>query len=84
MPNLKKAVMSRLKDMTDFQKIVQGFKIFEEYLDPNDNPGEIAAEHDEIFVVGVHKDALGGDHREKLEAMDWSWDKRHECWKHFV
>jgi len=71
------------KDMTDFQKIVSGLKIFEEYLS-KDNPGEISAQHAEIWFTGVHKDALGGDDLKKLKAMDWMWDKNHDAWKRFT
>jgi len=71
------------KDMTDFQKIVEGLRVFQEYLSKK-NPGAISAGHDEIFVGGVHRDALGGDDLKMLEAMDWTWDKRHDCWQHFT
>ena len=71
-------VMLKPKNMTEFQKIVTGLKIFEEYLS-KENPGEIAAEHDEIFVSGVHRDALGGDDLAKLEAMDWQARRRLEA-----
>jgi hypothetical protein len=75
--------MRKPEDMTEFQQVVTGLKIFEEYLS-KENPGELAAEHDEIFFVGVHREALGGDDRKKLEAMGWTWDKRHQHWTHFV
>lgn len=69
--------------MTSFQRIVEGLRIIQSYLSA-ENPGEICAEHDEIFVHGVHFDAMGGDDRKKMEEMVWTWDPSLECWHHFV
>lgn len=69
--------------MTTFQKILEGLKIFESYLDAK-NPGSVAAEHDEIYVIGAHQDAIGGDDRKKLKAMGWSWDDKFDAWHRFV
>lgn len=75
--------MLKPQDMTEFQKVIEGLKIFESYLS-KDNPGEISAEHDEIYVGGVHPEAIGGDDLKKLKAMDWSWNKQYDAWHHFV
>ena len=69
------------KDMTQFQKVIQGLKIFEQYLSPKDNPGDVSAEHDMIYVGGVHPDALGGDDRKLLEAMGWEWNRSFAAWE---
>jgi len=69
--------------MSSFQQIVQGLQIFETYLDAK-NKGDISAEHDEIYVSGVHWDAVGGDDRKKLKAMGWSWDDSFNAWHRFV
>ena len=71
------------KDMTPSQKIVEGLRILQGYLS-DENPGDIACEHDEIYVSGAHRDALGGDDRAKLEAMDWRWNESFDSWQHFV
>jgi hypothetical protein len=71
------------KDMTSFQKFTSGLRIIEGYLS-RENPGDICAEHDEIFVHGVNRDALGGDDPVKLEAMGWTWDEDLGCWHRFV
>lgn len=68
------------KDMTQFQKVVTGLRIFEEYLSPKDNPGQIECLTNAMRVVGVHRDALGGDDRVKLEAMGWQWNAKRERW----
>lgn len=70
------------KDMTDFQKVVTGLRIFEEYLCPKEhNPGWIVCQADTMRVGGVHRDALGGNDRAKLEAMGWKWnDERCHWW----
>ena len=67
-------------DMTDFQTVWRGFRIFDAYLTPKDNPGWIVAQGDEIHVGGVHRDALGGDDLVKLEAMGWQWNDEHQHW----
>jgi hypothetical protein len=67
--------------MTTFQRVVTGLRIFEEYLSPKDNPGEVSAEHDVIYASGVHRDALGGDDRTKLEAMGWEWNESFAAWE---
>lgn len=66
--------------MTKFQKLVTGLRIFEEYLSPKGNPGEVQCVTDLIRVRGVHRDALGGDDRVKLEAMGWKWNDSRERW----
>jgi hypothetical protein len=71
------------KDMTRFQKVVEGLRVIQSYLS-NDNPGDICAEHDEIFAHGAHVDALGGDDLAKLKAMGWTWKEDLTCWHHFV
>jgi hypothetical protein len=71
------------KDMTEFQKIVEGLRVLQGYLS-DENQGDIACEHDEIYVSGVHRDALGGDDRAKLEAMGWQWHESFESWWRFV
>lgn len=73
--------MTDPKDMTKFQRIVTGLKIFEEYLSPRDNPGDISAEHDTIYVTGVDRKALGGDDLKKLKAMDWTWNTTYRAWE---
>lgn len=67
-------------DMTKFQKVVTGLRIFEEYLSPKDNPGEVECLTNVMRVKGVHRDALGGDDRVKLEAMGWQWNDRRQHW----
>jgi hypothetical protein len=71
------------KDMTLVQKITAGLQIFAEYLS-KENPGDIAGEHDEIYVSGVHRNALGGDDLAKLEAMGWEWYPSFDSWRHFL
>ena len=71
------------KDMTEFQKTVEGLRVLQGYLN-DENQGDIACEHDEIYVSGVHRDALGGDDRAKLEAMGWEWKESFESWWRFV
>lgn len=73
--------MLKPEDMTTFQRVTQGLKIFEQYLSPRNNPGDVSAEHDVIYVSGVHRDALGGDDRTTLEAMGWAWDARYVAWE---
>lgn len=73
--------MLKPEDMTKFQKIVTGFKIFEEYLSPKDNPGEVLAGRDVIWIRGVHHEALGGDDHAKLKAMGWTWSERGGAWE---
>lgn len=68
------------KDMTKFQKVVAGLRIFEEYLSPKDNPGTLTSDIDRLRVDGVHHDALGGNDRVKLEAMGWQWIPHREQW----
>jgi hypothetical protein len=68
--------------MTQFQKVTLGFKIFETYLSPKHNPGDVSAEHDVIYVNGVHRDALGGDDRQQLEAMGWIWVPAYLAWEY--
>ena len=69
--------------MTTFQKVLWGLKILDGYLS-RENPGEIACEHDEIMVGGVHVNVLGGDDRAMLEAMGWRWSREFEAWKRSV
>lgn len=71
--------MLKPEDMTAFQKIVTGLKIFEEYLS-KENPGDIACLTNAMCVAGVHRDALGGDDLTKLEAMGWQWNVKREHW----
>ena len=71
------------KDMTPLQQVHEGLRIFLSYLSA-DNRGHFAAGHDEIWVGGVHRDALGGDDRAKLKAMRWTWDEEVDTWHRFV
>lgn len=71
------------KDMTSFQKIYFGLQIFHTYLSKA-CPGKVDAEHDIIYVNGVHKNALGGDDLAKLQAMGWEWNTDHDCWEHLT
>jgi hypothetical protein len=66
--------------MTDFQKVIRGLQIFEQYLSPKDNPGWLSCVGDDLCVGGVHRDALGGDDRVLLEALGWEWDDEHLRW----
>jgi hypothetical protein len=71
------------KDMTLFQQVVEGLRIFQSYLS-DENPGDINAAGDEIYVNGVHRDALGGDDLIKLKAMDWTWDDDLGRWSYHL
>jgi len=70
------------KDMTTFQKITTGLKIFEEYLSPRDNPGDISAEHDVIYVGGVHRDMLGDGDLARVAALGWTWNSSFDAWEY--
>jgi hypothetical protein len=72
--------MLQAQDMTQFQKVTTGLKIFEEYLSPKDNPGEIECMTNVLRVRGVHREALGGNDRVKLEAMGWQWHEKRQHW----
>jgi hypothetical protein len=71
------------EDMTPLQQVHEGLRIFLSYLSA-DNQGYITAEHDEIFVGGVHYDVLGVDDLAKLATMRWTWLGDIGAWRRYV
>lgn len=70
---------TRMKNLTQVQKLKLSMEIFNRYLEPGVNDGGVLPCANELHVVGVPCAALGGDDRTKLEAMGWEWDDR--VWK---
>ena len=74
--------MTDPKDMTSFQKFVEGLRIIERYLSPKDNPGEVEPVEGIITICGVGPLEVSDEDRTRLEALGWyawSWDAK--MWK---
>lgn len=70
------------KTMTEFQKLVTGLRIIEQYLSPKDNPGEVELVEGVMTVIGVGPTDVSAEDRKTLEAIGWyAWEYSGKAWK---
>lgn len=62
-------------------KLIEALQIFLQYADEQ---WPTHCEHDILCIIGINKNAISNEHKQRLDELGFFWNDEYDCWASFM